>query len=193
MGNKTDLIPKVSKTGEKLGREIPKSIQDEFIRLWRSEPLHFSFMLLDLEHQLFNCGETHRVKDGWFTHLLGVLSEISKLNIKEFMQQRQHYDLHPIDWNKTECTPSLENYEQLDFMQFRLSSSTGRVHGYFVENTFYILWLDPHHNLMPDQRFGGPKFYKAPQSPYNALESEYQKLKDQYDSLYSLIDEMTGS
>ncbi|QXE21583.1 hypothetical protein B6N60_00260 [Richelia sinica FACHB-800] len=32
--------------------------------------------------------------------------------------------------------------------QFQLSSNEyGRVHGFFIENVFYIVWLDPDHLL----------------------------------------------
>ena len=35
-----------------------------------------------------------------------------------------------------------------DAWQFSLSSNEhGRVHGYFVGNIYFIVWLDPEHNL----------------------------------------------
>ncbi|HEU4455801.1 MAG TPA: hypothetical protein VFR81_22240 [Longimicrobium sp.] len=34
--------------------------------------------------------------------------------------------------------------------QFALSANEhGRVHGFLVEDTFYVRWLDPDHNLYP--------------------------------------------
>jgi hypothetical protein len=193
MSSKINGIPKATiKDPLRVKSEIPKSISLDIIKQRRLEHLRFSFSLLDLQHEMFNCGETHRVKDGWFAHLLNNLSQISNLNFKEFLQQRQHYDLHPIDWDSTACRPHIEGYEQYEFMQFRLSSSTGRVHGYFIENTFYILWLDPHHNLMPDQRFGGIKYFKSPLTPYQILEIENAELKKNVDSLMELLDELTN-
>ncbi len=35
-----------------------------------------------------------------------------------------------------------------DAWQFQLSSNKhGRVHGYFIDNVFYVVWLDPKHEL----------------------------------------------
>lgn len=192
MSNRINSIPRAMNNSGSKQKELPRYTLDEIIKQMKNEPLRFSFTCLDLEHDLFNCGETHRVKDSWFTHLLNNLSEISKLNFKEFVNQRQHYDLHPIDWDQTSCKPTLADYHQYEFMQFRLSSSTGRVHGYFVDNTFFILWLDPHHNLLPDQRFGGPKYYSSPKTPYTILEEAHSKLQEEYNELFALIDDRTA-
>jgi hypothetical protein len=58
---------------------------------------------------------------------------------------------HPIDWDDTtETCFGLVNEEQLVSQpyQFQLSSNEyGRVHGFFIENVFYIVWLDPDHLL----------------------------------------------
>ncbi|HOX41196.1 MAG TPA: hypothetical protein PK263_03305 [bacterium] len=40
-----------------------------------------------------------------------------------------------------------------DAWQFGLTvNQHGRVHGYFVENVFYVVWLDPKHELCPGQK-----------------------------------------
>jgi hypothetical protein len=58
---------------------------------------------------------------------------------------------HSIDWNQTTETGfGLVHEEQLVSQpyQFQLSSNEyGRVHGFFIDNVFYIVWLDPDHLL----------------------------------------------
>lgn len=45
--------------------------------------------------------------------------------------------------------------ELKDFYQIRISTSKGGIHGVFYEDVFYIVWLDPLHNMYPNDRFGG--------------------------------------
>lgn len=48
--------------------------------------------------------------------------------------------------------------EQFPFYQFSLGTGDGRVLGYWETNDrFAVILLDPHHNLYPDERFGGVK------------------------------------
>lgn len=39
-----------------------------------------------------------------------------------------------------------------DAWQFEISKSLGRIHGYFVTSVFYVVWLDPKHELYPKPR-----------------------------------------
>lgn len=61
---------------------------------------------------------------------------------------------HPIKWkdpNVTEDCFGLPNEEDLvagEAYQFCVSGNEhGRVHGFFRDTIFYIVWLDPDHNL----------------------------------------------
>ncbi|NMG11911.1 hypothetical protein DP117_35700 [Brasilonema sp. UFV-L1] len=58
---------------------------------------------------------------------------------------------HPIDWiDTTESCFGFPGEEQLvdTPYQFSISSNKhGRVHGFFIEEVFYIVWLDPNHKL----------------------------------------------
>ena len=60
---------------------------------------------------------------------------------------------HPIDWKDT-TEPygfGIPNEEKIVLdppYQFQISANEhGRVHGFFRDNVFYIVWLDPDHNL----------------------------------------------
>lgn len=61
---------------------------------------------------------------------------------------------HPIDWNDPRVTeqgfgiPTEEQLVDTPYQLFQLSSNEyGRVHGFFIENIFYIVWLDADHQL----------------------------------------------
>lgn len=63
--------------------------------------------------------------------------------------------IHRIDWGDNRIREngftSLDSnlFEQIkyDCWQLRINNETFRVHGFFIENVFYIVWLDPLHNL----------------------------------------------
>lgn len=151
--------------------------------------VRFSFIYFDRKHELFTCG---KAPHGWFLVLFENLKEISKLTKNEFLynpKYKNHYDPHQHNWSeldKRRHYPLPENmFEQIkdDCWQFRLSTSNGRVHGFMIENVFYIVWLDPHHNFYPNEKFGGEKYYDAPLTPYQTLEIEYNNLQEEYKKL----------
>ncbi|UQD52287.1 hypothetical protein C0971_09895 [Bacillus methanolicus] len=182
--NSRPSIPKPSIPSDfKVESKIfPKKSQDEVERL-NKEKIFFSFRFLDTNHKSFNCGKTDA---SWFLHLFDNFNEISKLTMLEFEQQRQHYDLHRHDFSKTahhynESVPNhiLEQISPENMIQFRLSSSGGRVHGIRYHNQIYVIWLDPYHNMNPNDRFGPPKLYPAPLRPYEILLYQYSELEKQ--------------
>ena len=89
----------------------------------------------------------------WFIELLDCLKSISDKTILELMNRSTH-DLHPIDWGKTNAKPP-EGYDQLEYWRFRLNKSRGRVIGTIIDNVFYVMWLDPYHNLTDREGYGG--------------------------------------
>jgi hypothetical protein len=60
---------------------------------------------------------------------------------------------HPIKWEDTsENGFGLLNEEQLVDTPYQFSISAnkhGRVHGFLIDEVFYIVWLDPGHLLYP--------------------------------------------
>jgi len=139
------------------------------------------------------CGE-------WFISLLSSLKEVCNINRTEMVSMRQHYDTHGYDWDDLDYKFHFPEQflEQVECMQFRVSSSDGRVHGFIVGNTFYIVWLDPHHNLYPDDRFGGRKFYMKAPSCYDKLKEswlrlndENHKLKKENENLMQMLNDLT--
>lgn len=175
-------IPKVTRPvkQQNVGRFLT---QEQIVSLEEKhhDKVRFSFIYFNRSHDLFNCGNT---KDGWYIVLLDNLKEVSELSKNEFLfdqRYKNHYDSHQHDWDKVEHHYPLpeEMFEQVkdECWQFRLTSSQGRVHGFMVKNVFYIIWLDPHHNFYPDERFGGEKYYDKPLTPYQEKEIELEDLK----------------
>lgn len=143
----------------------------------------FSFACFDRTHELFNLGGKEKDKTvggQWFIELIDCLKNVSNMNIEEL--KRSMYDLHPIDWQKTN-TNSPENEEQYEYWQFRINKSKGRVIGFIIEGVFYIVWLDPYHNLINSEGYGKERYYKMPLTYDNDLDKENRQLKNEIETL----------
>ncbi|MFC6038446.1 hypothetical protein ACFPYN_03155 [Paenisporosarcina macmurdoensis] len=159
---------------------FPKKIQEEVEKL-NKEKIHFSFNLLDTTHPAFNCG---KVDSSWFMNCFDNFHAVSNLTFNELQSQRRHYDLHRHNFEKTAyhyndsiAEHVLDQISPENMIQFRLSTSGGRVHGIRYHNIFYVVWLDPYHNMNLDDRFGPAKLHDTPLRPYDLLEIEIQELK----------------
>lgn len=144
----------------------------------------FSFACFDRQHKLFNLGcdktENGIVSSAWFLELLDCLKEINNKTFAELKGGK--FDLHPVSWN-TANTPPPNMSEQLDFWQFRINKAKGRVVGFILDSVFYIVWLDPHHNLTDSEGYGGVREYTTPLSEYELLRNENKLLKEQVELL----------
>jgi len=121
---------------KRLGVEIPK--------------VSFSFMYYQDDKEKFSI----RGRDVRYLEvLLRRLRDLSKLTVQEIVNNRsKSLRCHPIDWQDT-TEPNgfgIPNEDQVvvTAYQFQISANEhGRVHGFFRDNVFYIVWLDPDHNL----------------------------------------------
>lgn len=112
--------------------------------------ISFSFRYHQNDNQKF----TFQDRDArYFESLLMRLRDLSTLTFTEIINNRsKSLRCHLIDWKDT-TEPNgfgIPNEEQIatPAYQFQISSNEhGRVHGFFFENVFYIVWLDPNHNL----------------------------------------------
>lgn len=199
INNKTELssinIPKPKdieglKENSDLKKHIFPKFQDNILKEMRQQKIKFSFHFLDVTDPLFNCAKTD---NNWFLHLFDNLQKICDLNRNQLVTNyRQHYDAHELKWFKSNYSKKkfdkvpdqiLSEIDSSDQLQFRLSSSGGRIHGFFILNTFYIVWLDPHHHLDPDSRYGGIKYYDAQLTPFQVLEIDHERLKEEFSLL----------
>ncbi len=91
----------------------------------------------------------------WLT-LLERLRDLGPLTALELQTSRnQALRCHRIDWADTSVPNGFAHLNhairsQVVPYQFSLSSNEhGRVHGFFVGDVFYVVWLDPTHQLYP--------------------------------------------
>lgn len=115
--------------------------------------IRFSFKYLDLvSNQKFGI---HQCAEGYLAKLLERLKDLSSLSEMEFRASRSSsLRAHQIDWERTsEPNGFLSLNEQLRALrawQFEITSNAhGRVHGFLLEDTFFVVWVDPAHQLYP--------------------------------------------
>ena len=111
--------------------------------------ISFSFKYFNGSHDKFSC----KYRDGgyWLT-FVSRLRDLSGLTALELRQgSNKTLRCHAIDWVRTsENEFGIPGEEQLvdTPYQFSLSSNEhGRVHGFFIDEVFYAVWLDPDHQL----------------------------------------------
>ena len=122
----------------------------------------FSFSCFDRGHELFNLGG--KEKDGivggkWFLRLPDCLKSVSGKTFDGL--RRSTHDLHPVNW-ETANARHPDFPEQAEYWQFRIDKSHGRVIGILIDSVFYVVWLDPYHNLTHSEGYGGIKKHPAP-------------------------------
>ena len=143
----------------------------------------FSFACYDRSHKLFNLGDATPdgvVSGKWFLDMLDCLKAVSNKKISEL--RGGPYDLHPVDWaNANASAPN--GFEHLEYWQFRINKSRGRVIGFKIDNVFYIVWFDPHHNLTDSEGYGTATKYRAPESEYDSNQRELEDLRGQVEYL----------
>lgn len=156
----------------------------------------FSFACFDRTHELFNLGDSTSdgvVSGKWFLDFLDCLKSVSNKSIMEL--KNSLHDLHPINWSKTNTDPPDSNI-QYEYWQFRINKSKGRIIGFLIDGIFYIVWLDPHHNLTDSEGYGGVNNYKAGLSIYESqnetimqLSHRVEALQDELKTAYELLSE----
>lgn len=99
----------------------------------------------------------------WFASVLTRFAEVSSLHVEDALSGSYGASLrcHPIDWNAKNIPISREDIdwisdqatEELEFLQFSISTGRGRIVGFFDgEQTFNIVLLDPMHNMQPSAK-----------------------------------------
>jgi len=131
-------------------RNQPSSAGREVSEIKIPEGISFSFRYYQDDKDKFSIGD----RDGkYLNSLLRRLRDLSQLKAEELINnQSRSLRCHAIDWQDTTEPDGfgIPHEEQLvnTPYQFQISANEyGRVHGFFSENIFYIIWLDPDHNL----------------------------------------------
>lgn len=126
----------------------PRTARDEGDRT-----LRFSFKYLDTAHPSFDT----RGRDALYFHrLLTRLRELSGIRLAEFFSIRSSsLRIHRIDFERDRLAVKsfgLQDDLRADDRAFQFAVSAnehGRVHGFLIDDTFFVRWLDPEHNLYP--------------------------------------------
>lgn len=172
------------------------------LKKYAKENISFSFAYLDRSHKAFSCFNT---EPRWFLTLFDRLKTMSTISKDELRKQTNTYRYHSTDFTKStfklkEC-PSFNNefLEQIDLnkvVQFGLGTANGRVHCIEIDNTMFIYWLDPHHSMYHNQRYGNmilgeyiPNDYELKIMELNELKDKYELLQEEFKDLYELLGE----
>jgi len=109
----------------------------------------FSFKYLRTDHPKYNIEGRD---DKYFLKLITRFSDLSAIPVQELLANKSRaLRFHPIDWTQTtESGFGIADEDQIvDLpMQFSISANKyGRVMGFFIDYVFYVVWLDPNHEL----------------------------------------------
>lgn len=115
--------------------------------------IRFSFKYLDCYHEKFCAPQND---PAYFLKLNDRLKHLSSMTAVEF-QTKPSKALRNHSFNFGDCKISedsfgIPNEEQIvdKPWQFGITANAyGRIHGFFIMNTFYVVWLDPEHKLCP--------------------------------------------
>jgi len=139
---------KKPKKAELRGQPSLSSIKRQDVKI--PEGMSFSFRYYQDGKDKFSIGGRDAK---YLASLLKRLRDLSQLKAQEIINnQSKSLRCHGIVWLDT-TEPNgfgIPNEVQLvnTPYQFQISANEyGRVHGFFSENIFYIVWLDPDHNL----------------------------------------------
>lgn len=157
----------------------------------------FSFEALD-KNEYFNLDVTC---EKWSNDLFETMKIVSNIDVQEIYNGKYSKSGSPlrIHQHANASAPcKIPNSLSLDdFWQIRISASKGGIHGRFVENVFYVIWFDPHHNLYPNKNFGGLKKItpissccKERDEELECLQIELKKAKEDIDFLEKYVQEI---
>lgn len=143
------------------------------------ECISFSFEALETT-EYFNLDATC---SNWSSELFDMLKIVSAAKKSELLSGRyRNYRVHNHE-NATPPSKLPDGVTLKECYQIRISKSKGGIHGIFYENIFYVIWLDPLHNMYPDEHYGGLKKIKPPNTCCRDREKTIVDLQEQINQL----------
>ncbi len=144
-------MSKDSKARRRLKKTSGRSSQQIKTTPIQEGKVHFRFEYFDAIHRFFDGSEADF---DWIRNMLTRLKHLQNTTVDQFKKDwgfRRSQYIHPINWDKAEldsfgiqsASPDLDG----DAWQFGISKDNGRVHGFFIGDFFYIVWIDPEHRL----------------------------------------------
>lgn len=142
-----------------------------------ADGLKFSFEALD-KTEYFGLDGTC---PNWSSDLFDMLKDVSGHTAVDMISggYQRKYRVHNHEGvNPPSKLP--EGVALKDCYQIRISTAKGGIHGVFgVGNVFYVIWLDPLHNMYPDDRFGGLRKVKPASSCCKDRDEELAQLREE--------------
>ena len=137
----------------------------------------FSFESLE-QNEYFNLDSTC---ENWSKDLFDIMKTVSTIDVTDiksgkFSRPGSPLRRHRHEFAKAPC-PLPNNVLLENMWQIRISRRKGGIHGRFVNNIFYVIWFDPHHNLYPDDHFGGLRTVRPPQTCCKERDQEIYELR----------------
>lgn len=150
---KNKRIPKINKMQHSASKIKSPQLNS------RLGTISFSFEILEFT-EYFNLDGTCI---NWSLELFNMLKDISSIKKEELLNGSYAKSKYRVHSHENAQPPSKMpvGVELKDCYQIRISKSKGGIHGIFVDNIFYIIWLDPLHNMYPDEKYGGLRKVKA--------------------------------
>lgn len=141
------------------------------------QKIKISFQFFERNNKLFNLGE---VESEWFIELIDTLQLLSQITKKQlFGEYKGKFKPHPYnDIDKLNFKDDMLSNLQNEAYQVRITKSKGRLHGFFVENIYYIRFIDRWHNMYDTVKYGGITIKMFPSSMYDILETKYKELEE---------------
>lgn len=158
--------------------EVLSRLQAESACDHSNRKIKLSFEFLDTTNPLFTLG---KVEPEWYADLMNEFKLLTQINKKQLFQEyRSKFKPHPYsDIEKLNCKDEYLTNPQYEAIQIRLTKSTGRIHGFFVGNTFYVRFLDRRHNMYDVEGYEGIQLGSIPMTMTEKLDYELVK-KDSY-------------
>lgn len=116
--------------------------------------LRFSFRHLDNisnpKFHLCHCTQ------GYIDKFLSRIKDLENTTLSDFRScTKKALRNHKIEWERTsepdgfQCLP--KHLQLQEPWQFGVTANAhGRVHGFLIDNLFYVVWIDPNHELFPE-------------------------------------------
>jgi len=143
----------------------------------KNKKIVISFVFFDRDNPLFNLGE---IQDSWYLALIDLITDISKITKSELRsgEYKNRYDPHNYidDIEKLNYLHPLLIDVQREACQIRITKGKGRIHGFFIDNIYYIVFLDNHHNMYDSPHYEKSRKLIQPKTEYEILEEDYNEL-----------------
>lgn len=157
-GKNLTLNPELPKYG---GKSLVSSEEDKEVKR-RKITFSFSYFRQIPDFEIGGCSQA------WYVGLMERLKILGTMTPQEVLEENRGSTAlrcHPIDWNaknipiqrkELNWLPKeiLDNEDDFPMMQFSISTSTGRIVGYFDRDSsvFHIVLFDPNHNIQPSKK-----------------------------------------